>query len=165
MSWSPDGKAATGWAASDAQDKFGVDFAFMKERYNARALIEKLTELLEQAAASRFDKTPMENLGGSMEPFPLETQLLRALAPHGGVQTIYTLVSRCSAGAIPIVAEHPDHPLEILPGDVSVGLYWSRALSTAVAVGLGPAAAWPDDRSVIPETARAAASWRSPRVD
>jgi ActR/RegA family two-component response regulator len=151
----------TGWQggdrlalASDAQDKFGVDFAFMKEKYDAHALIEKLTELLEQAAASRFDKTPMENLGASMEPFPLETQLLRALAPHGGVQTIYTLVSRLLSGAIPIVAEHPDHPLEILPGDVSVGLYWSRALSTAVAVGLGPAAAWPDDRSVIPERLR-----------
>lgn len=151
----------TGWQggdrlalASDAQDKFGVDFAFMKEKYDAHALIEKLAELLEQAAASRLDKTPMENLGASTEPFVFETDLLRALAPHGGVQTIYTLVSRLLSGAIPIVAQYPGRPLEIWPGEVSVGLYWSRALSTAVAVGLGPAAAWSDDRSVVPARLR-----------
>ena len=149
----------TGWQggdrlalASDAQDKFGVDFAFMKEKYDAHALIEKVAELLQQAAASRLDRTPMENLGASMDPFPFENQLLYALTPHGGVQTVYTLVSRLLSGAIPLVALHPGHPMEILPGDVSVGLYWSRALSSAVAVGLGPAAAWPDDRSVVPET-------------
>jgi ActR/RegA family two-component response regulator len=148
----------TGWQggdrlalASDAQDKFGVDFAFMKEKYDAHALIEKLTELLQQAAASRLDKTPMENLGANMEPFHLETQLINALAPHGGVQTIYTLVSRLLSGAIPLVAQHPGQPIGIWPGDVSVGLYWSRALSTAVAVGLGPAPAWHEDRSVIPD--------------
>lgn len=148
----------TGWQggdrlalASDAQDKFGVDYAFMKEKYDAHALIEKLTELLQQAAASRLDKTPMENLGASMEPFPFETQLLHALDPHGGVQTIYTLVSRLLSGAIPLVAQHPGQPIGIWPGDVSVGLYWSRALSTAVAVGLGPAPAWLEDRSVIPD--------------
>lgn len=148
----------TGWQggdrlalASDAQDKFGVDYAFMKEKYDAHALIEKLTELLQQAAASRLDKTPMENLGANMEPFPFETQLLHALDPHGGVQTIYTLVSRLLSGAIPLVAQHPGQPIGIWPGDVSVGLYWSRALSTAVAVGLGPAPAWLEDRSVIPD--------------
>ena len=148
----------TGWQggdrlalASDAQDKFGVDFAFMKEKYDAHALIEKLTDLLQQAAASRLDKTPMENLGANMEPFPFETQLINALAPHGGVQTIYTLVSRLLSGAIPLVAQHPGQPIDFWPGDVSVGLYWSRALSTAVAVGLGPAPAWHEDRSVIPD--------------
>jgi ActR/RegA family two-component response regulator len=151
----------TGWQggdrlalASDAQDKFGVDFAFMKEKYDAHALIEKLTDLLEQAAASRLDKTPMENLGANTDPFPFESELLRALTPNGGVQTIYTLVSRLLSGAIPIVAQDPDHPLEFRPGDVSVGLYWSRALSTAVAVGLGPAAAWSEDRREVPRSLR-----------
>ncbi len=79
------------------------------------------------------------------------------------MQTIYTLVSRLLSGAIPIVAQHPGHPLEIWPGDVSVGLYWSRALSTAVAVGLGPArrvVGRPErDVPTEPERAAAGAAW------
>lgn len=151
----------TGWQGGDrlalqseAQEKYGVDWAFMKEKYDAHALIEKLTELLEQAAASRLDKTPMENLGAGMEPFLFQHRLLEALSPRGGVQTVYTLVSRLLGAAIPIVAAHPDRPMETGPDDMTVGLYWSRALSTAVAVGLAPAAAWPDDESVVPENLR-----------
>ena len=32
--------------------------------------------------------------------------------------------------------------METGPDDVTVGMYWSRALSTAVAIGLAPAVAW-----------------------
>jgi CheY-like chemotaxis protein len=151
----------TGWKGGDrlalqseAQEKHGVDWAFMKERYDAHALIGKLTELLGQAAASRLDQTPMENLGAEMEPFLFEDQLIRALSPHGGVQTVYTLVSRLLGAAIPIVAMNPRHPMETGADDMTVGLYWSRALCTAIAVGLAPAAAWPDDPSVVPESVR-----------
>jgi ActR/RegA family two-component response regulator len=151
----------TGWQAGDrlavqseAQEKHGVDWAFMKEKYDAQALIDKLTELLEKAAASRLGDTPMENLGAGMEPFLFEDQLLRALSPNGAVQTVYTLVSRLLGAAIPIIAKRPDHPMQTWPDGMTVGLYWSRALTTAVAVGLAPAAAWPDDKSVVPDSVR-----------
>lgn len=151
----------TGWQGgdrlavqSDAQEKFGVDWAFMKEKYDAHALIAKLTELLEQAAASRLDQTPMENLGAEMEPFLFQHRLLEALSPHGGVQTVYTLVSRLLGAAIPIVARHPGRPMETGPDGITVGLYWSRALATATAVGLAPAASWPDDESAAPGSLR-----------
>jgi CheY-like chemotaxis protein len=151
----------TGWQGGDrlalqseAQEKYGIDWAFMKEKYDAHALIAKLTELLEQAAASRLDKTPMENLEADMEPFLFQHRLLGALSPHGGVQTVYTLVSRLLGAAIPIIAGRPGHPMETGPDDITTGLYWSRALSTAVAVGLAPADAWPDDESVAPESLR-----------
>jgi len=149
----------TGWQGGDrlalqseAQEKYGVDWAFMKEKYDAHALISKITELLEQAAASRLDKTPMENLGAGMEPFVFEHRLLEALSPRDGLQTVYRLVSRLLGAATPIVAKHPGRPMETGPDDMTIGLYWSRALSSAVAVGLAPAAAWPDDMSVIPES-------------
>jgi CheY-like chemotaxis protein len=149
----------TGWQGGDrlalqseAQEKYGVDWAFMKEKYDSHALIDKLTGLLEQAAASRLDKTPMENLGADMEPFLFQDLLLEALTPHGGIQTVFTLVSRLLGNAIPILARHPGRPMATGHDDVTVGLYWSRALSTAVAVGLAPAAAWPDDESGPPES-------------
>ncbi len=150
----------TGWQGdrlalqSEAQEKYGVDWAFMKEKYEARALIEKLSELLEHAAASRLEKTPMENLGAGVEPFVFEDRLLEVLSPHGGVNTVYTLVSRLLGAAIPLVAMHQGRPMETGHGGMAVGLYWSRALATAVAVGLAPAAAWPDDASVIPVSLR-----------
>ena len=151
----------TGWQGGDrlalqseAQEKYGVDWAFMKEKYDAHALIAKLTELLEQAAASRLDKTPMENLGADMQPFLFEDRCSERSPRPGGVHTLYALVSRLIGAAIPIVASHPGHPMETGPDDIAVGLYWSRALSTAVAVGLAPAAAWPDEESVVPEGLR-----------
>lgn len=147
----------TGWEGGDrlalqseAQEKYGVDWAFMKEKYDRRAFIAKLTELLEQAAASRFDKTPMGNLAANIQLSIFEDRLLRALSTNGGVQTVSTLVSRLLSSSIPIVALHPDLPMETGPDGVTVGLYWSRALSTAVAVGLAPAAKWPDDERKIP---------------
>lgn len=152
----------TGWQGGDrlavlseVQDKYGVDWAFMKEKYDSHALIEKLTELLEQAASSRADKTPMANLGADADPFVFQHRLLEAIAPHGvGVQTLYSLVSRLLRAAIPIVAMHPESPIEQGADGISVGLYWSRSLATAVAVGLGPAAAWPEDESVVPHSLR-----------
>ena len=49
----------TGWQGGDrmdlqsyAQQKFGVDWAFMKEKYDARSVIAKLTELLEGSAGA-----------------------------------------------------------------------------------------------------------------
>ena len=149
----------TGWEGGDrlalqseAQEKYGVDWAFMKEKYDRRAFIAKLTELLEQAAASRFDKTPMGNLGADMQLTVFEGLLLEALFPQNGVHTVRTLVSRLLGSAIPIVALHPDLPMTTGPDGVTVGLYWSRALSSAVAIGLAPATVWPDDETTIPDS-------------
>ena len=64
----------------------------MKEKYEAHAVIAKLTELLEQAAERRLSHTtPMENLCANMEPSYFEGQLIDALSPNGGVQTLYSL--------------------------------------------------------------------------
>jgi len=150
----------TGWQGGDrlavlsaAQEKYGVDWAFGKDKYDRHALIAKLTDLLEQAAASRLDnKTPMENLRADTEPFLFEDLLIRTLSPRGGVQTVYTLVSRLLGPAIPLIARHPERPVQTGRDDIIAGLYWSRALSAAVAVGLAQAAAWPDDESVVPDS-------------
>ena len=131
---------------ADAQQKFGVDWAYMKERYEAHAVIAKLTELLEQAPARRLSQTtPMANLCASVEPWRFEAQLLDALSPKGGVQTLYSLVSRLLTSAIPLIAMHPAMPMEKGPDGVWIGVYWSRALATAVAVGLAPAVRWQGD--------------------
>lgn len=149
----------TGWQGGDrlavqseAQDKYGVDFAFMKEKYDAHALIAKLTGLLELAAASRLDRTPMANLQAGMDPSLFEDRLLKTLSPHGGVQTVITLVSRLLSAAIPVIAMHPAHPMEEGHDGITAGLYWSRALASGVAVGLAPAGAWSDDMSVVPQS-------------
>jgi hypothetical protein len=152
----------TGWQGGDrmdlqarAQQAYGVDWAFMKERYEARAVIAKLGELLGQATERRISQTtPMANLGASMEPFLFQDHLLRGLSPKGGMQTLYSLVSRLINPVVPLVAMHPAAPMVQGPDGVTVGVYWSRALSSAVAVGLAPAAAWDDDETVIPATLR-----------
>lgn len=143
----------TGWQGGDrmdllasAQEKFGVDWAYMKEKYEAQALIAKLTELLEEAPARRLlQKTPMENLCANMEAWRFEGELVGALSPKGGVPTLYSVVSRLLSSAIPLIAKDPAAPMEKAPGGVYVGVYWSRALATAVAVGLAPAARWETD--------------------
>jgi CheY-like chemotaxis protein len=140
----------TGWQGGDrmelqsiAQRSYGLDWAYMKEKYDAHAVIAKLTELLEHAAARRFSRvTPMEGLSAMMETFRLEDQLLDALSPNGGVQTLYSVVSRLLDSVIPVIAMHPFLPMQKDPDGVCVGLYWSRALATAVAVGLAPVARW-----------------------
>lgn len=148
----------TGWQGGDrmdmqakAQQEFGVDWAYMKEKYEAHAVIAKLTELLEQAPALRLSQqTPMGNLGATMEPWRFEDLLVGGLSPNGGVKTLYTLVARLLGAAVPLVAMNPKLPMERDSDGVWVGLYWSRALSTAVAVGLASASAWKDDESTVP---------------
>jgi ActR/RegA family two-component response regulator len=148
----------TGWQGGDrmdlqaaAQKKYGIDWAYMKEKYEAHAVIAKLTELLEQAAERRLSPTtPMASLGASMEAYHFEGQLLDAISPKGGVQTLYSAVSRLISSATPLLARHPDMPMTKGPDGVSVGVYWSRALATPVAVGLAAVDAWPDEESEVP---------------
>jgi CheY-like chemotaxis protein len=150
----------TGWQGGDrmdlqsyAQQKFGVDWAFMKEKYDARSVIGKLTELLEGAAARRASQaTPMANLGAKVEPFLFEGQLLDALSPSGGVQTLYSLASRLLGSVIPLLADKPAMPMEKGPDGVCVGVYWSRTLSAAIAVGLAPEGGWPEDAAAVPSS-------------
>lgn len=151
----------TGWQGdrmnlqAGVQQKFGIDWAYMKERYEAHAVIDKLTELLEKAPARRLSqKTPMENLCADVEPFLFEDKLVSALRPDGGMQTLYGLVSQLLSSAIPAVAMRPEAPMAKHAHGVWIGLYWSRALTSAVAVGLAPAAAWREESTVPDELAR-----------
>ncbi len=147
----------TGWQGdrmslqADAQQKYGIDWAFMKEKYEAHAVIAKLTELLEQAPDRRLSfTTPMTNLSADAEPFRFEHQLLSALSPRDGVRTLYSLVSRLLSSAIPVVAMDPDKPMERRPCGASIGVYWSRTLATAIAVGLAPVGVWEDEEGTVP---------------
>lgn len=140
----------TGWQGgdrmdlqADAQQKHGIDWAYMKEKYEAHAVIAKLTELLEQAPERRLSLvTPMAALGADVEAFRFESQLLRAISPAGGVQTLYSAASRLVSSAIPFQAQNPAAPMAPGADGVCVGVYWSRALATAVAVGLASAKTW-----------------------
>jgi len=149
----------TGWQGGDrmdlqaaAQRKHGVDWAYMKEKYEAHQVIAKLTELLEQAAERRLSvTTPMASLGADMQAWRFEDLLLSAVSPHGGVQTLYSAVSRLVSSAIPLLARRPEMPMEKGPDGVLAGVYWSRALATAVAVGLASTDAWPyEDENDVP---------------
>lgn len=139
---------------SEAQRKHDTDWGCMKEQYEARKLIAKLTELLEQAATLRLSQTtPMQNLGAGgtqVNPLRFERELLDALSPSLGVQTLYTLTAQLLKSAIPLIAMDPAAPMRRGQGGSCTGLYWSRALGTPVAVGLAPAGAWPDDESIVP---------------
>ena len=150
----------TGWQGGDrmalqasVHEKFGVDGAYMKEKYDARALIDKLTDLLEEASARRLvlQTTPMENLCAGMEAWRFEGEMVGALSPKDGMKTLYSVVSRLLSNAIPLTARDPAMPMEKGPGGVLVGVYWSRALSTAVAVALAPASGWQDDNTTPPD--------------
>jgi len=81
----------------------------------------------------------MANLSASVEPWRFEGQLIEALSPNGGVQTLYSLVSRLLSSAIPVIAMDPARPMVQGTGGIWTGMYWSRALATALAVGLAPA--------------------------
>jgi CheY-like chemotaxis protein len=149
----------TGWQGGDrmnlqssVHDKYGIDWAYMKEKYEAHAVVGKLTELLEEAFVRRLaQRTPMENLHANAEPWRFDAQLLDALSPAGGMQTLYAAITRLLTSAIPVIAMQPFMPMQKGPGGVCVGLYWSRALATAVAVGLAPAAGRRGDNdSAIP---------------
>ncbi len=148
----------TGWQGGDrmdlqasAQRKHGVDWAYMKEKYEAHQVIEKLGELLEESAERRLSAiTPMASLAASVAVSSFEDRLLRALEPSGGVRTLYSAVSRLVSSAIPLVALHPSTPMEKGPDGVVFGVYWSRALSTAVAVGLAPVDVWQNEETDVP---------------
>lgn len=148
----------TGWQGgdrmelqADAQQRFGVDWAYMKEKYEAHAVIAKLSELLEQAPARRLSEmTPMQNLTADLQPWQFESLLIDGLSPNGGINTLYSLASRLLSPVIPLVAMHPERPMDKGPDGMWVGLYWSRSLATAVAVGLAPAAGWPGDEAGVP---------------
>lgn len=150
----------TGWQGGDrmdlqamAQRTFGVDWAYMKEKYEAHTVIVKLTELLEQAPELRLSQmTPLENLGGDVAPLHFQDQLLGGLFPTGGVKTLSGLAARLLGSAVPLVAMRPEMPMEKGADGVWSGMYWSRALSTAVAVGLAAANATekPGDESTLP---------------
>jgi len=145
----------TGWQGGDrmdlmagAQQKYGVDWAYMKEKYEAHAVIAKLAELLDDASDRRLSlMTPMQNLCADADPWRFEGQLLEALSPNGGVATLYSAVSRLISSAVPLVAKNPDSPMKATSNGPMVGVYWSRALATAIAVGLAPvsSAAWGEE--------------------
>jgi CheY-like chemotaxis protein len=153
----------TGWQGdrldlqSEAQQRFGIDWAYMKERYEAHAVIAKLAELLNDAAARRLapampgKTTPMGNLSANGDDaFFFEGRVVDTLSPTGGMPTLYSLVSRLLSSAIPMLAMRPGKPMEFGPSGVIVGVYWSRSLATAVAVGLATADAWQREKGAIP---------------
>jgi CheY-like chemotaxis protein len=150
----------TGWQGGDRMDlqartqkNLGIDWAYMKEKYEAHVVIDKITELLEQAAQLRLaQRTPMDNLRADVDPpYRFDDWLINALAPAGGVQTVYSLVPRLLGAAIPMIARQPARPLEKSSDGMCVGVYWSRALATAVGVGLAPAVTWSDDEGDVPD--------------
>jgi CheY-like chemotaxis protein len=151
----------TGWQGGDrlalqasAQEKFGVDWAYMKEKYEAPALIAKLTELLEEASVRRLSlpqKTPMENLCANVESLYFEGDLISTLSPKDGVQTLYSVVSRLLSSAIPLIARRPSQPMQKGSDGAWAGVYWSRALAAAVAVGLVPATGRQDETAMAPD--------------
>jgi CheY-like chemotaxis protein len=149
----------TGWQGGDrmalqsaAQLDHGVDFAFMKEKYDAPVIVAKLTDLLARSSERRLAQgTAMANLAAKMDPpFRFENWLLNALSPAGGIQSVYKLVPRLLNAVTPAVASRPEMPLEKGPDGISAGLYWSRALGCAIGVGLAPATAWAEIDDAVP---------------
>lgn len=136
---------------ADMQQKFGIDGAYMKEWYDKYKLINKLSELLGQDVEPLHWTSGMASLSASTTALVFESQLLGTLSPSGGISTLYNLTSRLLSAVIPLIAMHPFIPLEKAPGDVWIGLYWSRALATAVAVGLGPGIPWPNSKGDVPD--------------
>jgi len=148
----------TGWQGGDrmalqakAQRMFGIDWAYAKEKYEARDLTTKLSELLKETAARPLSwTTAMAALGAAIEPWLFEGQLVGTLCPMGGVRTLYVLVSQLLDSAIPLTAMRPEMPMEKGTDGVWIGLYWSRALATAIAVSLTTFARWQNDDSTAP---------------
>lgn len=138
----------TGWQGGDrlalqseVHLRHGIDFAYMKEKYEALTVIAKLSELLERAPERRLAQaTPMENLSARMDPpFVFDNMLLTALKPVGGMQTLFSLASRLVGSVTPLIALRTDKPMETGSDGVCAGVYWSRALGSAVGVALSPA--------------------------
>ena len=53
-------------------------------------------------------------------------------------------------GRYSILGYEPKDEVTLRADGVWVGVYWSRTLAAAVAVGLAPTASWPADESVLP---------------
>lgn len=149
----------TGWQGGDrmalqsqAHLDHGVDYAFMKEKYDGPVVIGKLTELLAKAPERRQAQgTAMASLCAKVDPpFRFEAWLLDALSPVGGIPTVYTLVTRLVGSVTPAVASHPDMPLEKGADGICAGVYWSRALGCAIGVALAPATAWAGNTAALP---------------
>jgi CheY-like chemotaxis protein len=149
----------TGWLGGDrmalqyeAQLDHGVDFAFMKEKYDAPVIVAKLTNLLAKSTERRLAQgTAMASLCAKVDPpFRFEYWLLTALSPAGGIQSVYKLVTRLLNSVTPAVASRPEMPLEKGPDGICAGLYWSRALGCAIGVGLAPATAWAGVDDAVP---------------
>ncbi len=129
---------------AEAHLDHGVDFAFMKEKYDAPVVTAKLTELLAKAPDRRRGQgTAMESLSAGIDPpFAFEHWMLDALSPAGGIRTVYTLVNRLLRDVTPAIAKQPNPPLEKGTDGVCTGVFWSRALGCAVGVGLAPTDVW-----------------------
>lgn len=149
----------TGWQGGDrmalqseAQLDHGVDFAFMKEKYDAPVIVTKLTNLLAKSTERRLAQgTAMASLCAKVDPpFRFENWLLTAISPAGGIQSVYKLVTRLLNSVTPAVASRPEMPLEKGPDGICAGLYWSRALGCAIGVGLAPATAWAEVDDAVP---------------
>ncbi len=151
----------TGWQGdrmdlqADVTRRLGVEWAYMKEKYDARALINKLSELLADAPERRVSAalSPMANLCACADPMRFEAGLLAALSPSGGITTLYDLCSRLLTPASPIVAYDQDDPMVAVDGSVA-GRYWSRALGGAIAVELSGAASGPEGHEDLKEALR-----------
>ena len=161
----------TGWRGdrmdlqADAQQRFGVDWAYMKEKYEAHTVIAKLTELLEQAPERRLSQTtPMHNLCADMEPWRFESLLIDSLSPKDGMPTLYSLVSRLLSSAIPVIAMHPAKPIEKGPaGYVTACTGAGRWLPRSLLAWRRLAGRTMRVRSPRPGTCRRAASARPHR--
>jgi CheY-like chemotaxis protein len=146
----------TGWQGdrlnllADLQQRLGVEWAFMKEKYDSHAVIEKITELLEQPARTMGPESSMENLSGGGDVWHFEAQLLSTLKPTDGVRTLYDLIAKLLDQTIPLIAETPEEPLHRLDQGSLVGFYWSRRLATAVAVDLSTASGKDDFHELRP---------------
>ena len=114
----------------------------MKEKYDARSVIAKLTELLEGSPARRLSQaTPMANLGGNAQPSRSKASCSTRSPQTAGSRPSTRWRRGSSAPVLPLLAEEPALPMEKGNDGVYVGVYWSRTLSAAVAVGLARAIA------------------------
>jgi DNA-binding response OmpR family regulator len=135
----------TGWQGGDRMsmqssltNRFGVDWAYMKDRYEANDLIEKLSELLTQTRSRQAGApvAPMGDLEGEADSMRFQSDLLGRLKPTGGVETLFTLVGHLLSPVVPLIASTPQQPMVYGPDATCLGVYWSRALAAAVAVEL-----------------------------
>jgi hypothetical protein len=58
------------------------------------------------------------------------------------------------SSAILVIAMNPAKPMEQGPSGTSIGVYWSRTLPAAIAVGLAPVDGWQDEESTVPPDLR-----------